>query len=218
MDFLVEMVMGAGGLGLAAFGVVEGFKWTPLGIAGFRRVKKALGPGARRALANCYGSDYKIILREQYRDGRASGAAKSIIRQGLRIGLDYDNAEDLAHEIGVVSADQLRELARKFAKGDDLDDTDLRILGRLELAFDARLDAAFAAGETYYRAMTRLTAGVVALGTAIVVALVLKSEGLDDQYLMLRAVIVGVVAVPLAPVFKDLAGALTSARRAIRKV
>lgn len=70
---LIEMVLAAGALGTAAFGIVEGLKWTRLGELGFSKIEETLGSALMPALKVAYGPQYVSLLRAQYRQGRGKG-------------------------------------------------------------------------------------------------------------------------------------------------
>ena len=84
MENIGTIVLATGALGTAAFGIVEAFKWTRLGYAGFSQIKKNLGP-IWDTLRDAYGRDYEQVLRGQYR-GNQQELVRTI-RQGVRIGL-----------------------------------------------------------------------------------------------------------------------------------
>lgn len=213
LDYLTEMVLAAGALGIAAFGIVDGLKWTFAGTFGFSTILKMVQPAAD-ALALAFGPEWKDILKEQYRNGRAKGTARATIRQGIRIGLTGDNARDVCRIAPVVAPDDLAAVVDKMRHGDDLSDVDQGILGRFELGLDARLDGAFGKAEAQYVGYARALAGVIAVAASLVAAGYLAEQS-SVSHIWLRAVIVGFVAVPLAPISKDVANALTAAGRAL---
>ena len=55
------MVLAAGALGTAAFGIVDGLKATAIGAAGFARLSAMLGP-LKTALAKAYGNEFLKLL------------------------------------------------------------------------------------------------------------------------------------------------------------
>ena len=84
------------------------------------------------------------------------------------------------------------------------------VLGRFELAVDTRVDAALTLAQSHYVGATRITASVFALLIALAVGIYLGGD------YIFQAILVGIAAVPLAPIAKDLAAALQSASKAIR--
>ena len=140
MDNLSAIVLATGALGTAAFGIVEALKrWRRLGEAGFPAVLRLLSP-IFVTLATAYGRDVEKVLRAQYRGER--GELTRVIRQGARIGLTPDNAERVAAGLGMVEPEHLKAAALAIKAGQELP-ADLRnVIGRFELAVDARIDAA----------------------------------------------------------------------------
>jgi len=179
---------------------------------GFGRITGVLGSVLMAAIERAYGRDGRDFLEALYRKDRIKGDLGKTLRQGLRVGLAPDNAQDLAAQFGVVEGEALQAAARKLQAGQDLEDEERGIVGRFELAADARIDAALALSDSVYTGTMRLLASVVALALAIIAGATLPG-GLDQN--LTRALIVGVAAVPLAPIAKDLATGFKQARTAI---
>lgn len=214
---LAQMALATGALGTAAFGIVEGLKWTALGRSGFSQIPKALGDSLMGALENAYGSTYRDLLKAQYRDGRGKGNLPRTLRQGIRIGLRPCNAADMAKHVGVVDGEDMRIIAEKLKAGDDLDPTQKSQLGRFELAVDARIDAALALAERAYLGWVRGWATMFSIALAMGAAGGIYMQGGDEaRFQWQLALIVGIAAVPLAPIAKDVSKALQAATTAIR--
>ncbi|HWO40565.1 MAG TPA: hypothetical protein VNO43_02040 [Candidatus Eisenbacteria bacterium] len=207
MENIGTIILATGALGTAAFGIIEALKWTRLGEAGFGSILKMLGP-ILQTLEIAYGPDYKKLLRAQYRGNQRE--LTRLIRQGVRVGLRPENAAPLAVYLGIVDGAALRAAAEKVISGGDLSAELRNVLGRFELAVDARIDAALTLAQSNYAGATRVSASVVALAIAMAVGLHLGSG------YWFQALLVGIAAVPLAPVAKDLVSALQAATRAIR--
>ena len=206
VENLVEIVLATGALGTAAFGIVETLKWTPVGAFGFKSIPKVLGP-IWEVLGVAYGKDFESLLRYQYKGER--DALARTLRQGVRIGLKADNAPGLADHLGMVDKEQLRQAAQEAEGGEDLSDELRNVLGRFELAVDARIDAALTLARSRYEGAMRIMASIIALAIALIVGFILDN--------LLLATLVGVAAVPLAPIAKDVATALQSAAKALRQ-
>lgn len=212
LDRLGELILAAGGLGIAAFGIVEGLKWSRLGVAGF-------GPGMRllgqltEALAVAYGPDWSEFLKAQYRQGRVSGELPRTIRQGVRAGLRRESAEEIAEQLGFPEPGKLGEVAEKLTQGKKLTKDESTLLGRFELAADARIDAALGLSDSRYVVAQRVAAGFWALFIALAVAFFV---GRNEPETWGLAFLVGLTAVPLAPISKDVVNALQAAEQALR--
>lgn len=108
---LALVLAAVGALGTAAFGIVEGLKWTRLGVAGFDQIEVTLGP-LLDSLKVAYGRRYGQLLRGQYLGD--SRELKRTLRQGVRIGLNESNAIRLARFVGVPrKAKELKEALRR---------------------------------------------------------------------------------------------------------
>lgn len=208
MENLGTIVLAVGALGTASFGIVEGLKWTIVGLSGFRQIRRLLGEPVMEALQVAYGPEYMSLLKAQYRANRTSGELPRSLRQGARIGLTPNTAEALADRMGVVTKTELKAVAAALQKGKNLTDSQRNVLGRYELALDARIDAALALANDKYIGYMRVFASFVAIGIALVVRHTTGGE-------WLTAVIVGVAAVPIAPIAKDVASAIQSAAKAM---
>lgn len=206
MENIGTIVLATGALGTAAFGIVEALKWTRIGEAGFKAILKMLGPVVE-TLEVAYGPKFKDILRAHYRGERREFVR--MLRQGVRVGLTQTNAEVLAVTLRTVDPAKLNEAARLVEEGGELS-SDLRnTLGRFELAVDARIDAALTLAQAHYAGTARGLASLVSLFIALSVGFYLGND------YIFQALLVGVAAVPLAPMAKDLVSALQSAGKAV---
>jgi hypothetical protein len=83
-------------------------------------------------------------------------------------------------------------------------------MARLETLIDARIDSALALAEKDYVTQTKVFATIVALVIAFGVGIPLGQSWIP-------CLIVGLVAVPIAPVAKDVASAITEAVKIFRR-
>jgi len=90
-------------------------------------------------------------------------------------------------------------------------DDERAAIARLETAIDARIDAALVVAETLYVTQTKIVASVVAVGIAVAVGTLLNAS-------WALSLIVGLAAVPLAPVAHDAATALQETVKAFKAV
>ena len=215
---LAEMVLAAGALGTAAFGIVDGFKFSlKFASAGFGQIKSSLGLKTYACLERAYGQGFEEILRGHYLKDRTKGDIVRTLRQGVRIGLSPANAEAIAREIGsVVDGKRLKTISGKVEGAKDLSPEEQSILARFELAMDTRIEAALALADNKYSSRMRSSAFLVAFLLAIVAFFSLEDQGLVERKDFVYAVFVGLAAVPLAPIAKDVATALQSAAKGIR--
>ncbi|MDP3174516.1 MAG: hypothetical protein Q8M88_08800 [Phenylobacterium sp.] len=226
-------IIAVGALGTAAFGVIEAFgkalAWRGWGLpyAGYSRIRMLAAEYAA-ALRLTYGEHYGDILIQQYRDGRAKGQAPDTLRQGVRLALPLMEQTEAAALIGrawglgdEMSTALAHALAAEQAGAitPDESETAAVLAGRFALAVDARIAAAFSLAEERYQAIARFAAGVAAVGLSLAFNYAAKG-GIDGAagYPWMIALIIGLAAVPLAPIAKDLSSALSDSLRAWRQV
>jgi hypothetical protein len=219
IDSLGPAIAAAGALGTAAFGIVEALKWTPLGAAGFGQIGTYLGPELEAALQIAYGVDFERLLRAQYRqDSQHQSLIGKSLRQGVRIGLTPGNAPEIARYLGTVDPAELRAAAIAVQDGQALSDDHRAAIGRFELAADARISSALSRAQDVYVGAVRCAASVLSIALAEVAALMLgngqTAPGLPSMWMI--GLLVGVVAVPLAPIANDVVSALQAATKALR--
>lgn len=242
-EYLGTVALAVGGLGLASYGVVDGLKlFSWIDLAGFERL---FGSGRKKngrkwpllhhsgldpllpALEAAYGTDSLELMKAQYRNGRSKGDLQRTLRQGIRIGfgvMSLQEITEIALAIGmdeqtanqaavalIIARDQ-RPPATGELQFKEVDPVTLgqrSALARFETSIDARIDAALVLAEVQYVTQTKVIASLVALIIAFSVGHFLKAD-----YLV--SFIIGISAVPLAPVAKDLATALQEAVRALK--
>jgi hypothetical protein len=232
--------LAVGALGTAAYGIVDGLKFCSwIDLAGFERLFSGGGKAGGRmwpikhratldpllpALKVAYGSDVMDLLKSQYRGGRAKGDLPRTLRQGVRIGFSMMESEKivsaavglgLTKDIATLAADTIkRGLEQPPALGEEpkpeatVTAEQRSALARLETAIDARIDADLAMADVEYVTQAKIWAMIVSIGIALWVGWLLNQS-------WAASLVVGITAVPLAPVAKDLATALQSAAKAL---
>ncbi len=206
MENIGTIVLATGALGTAAFGIIEALKWTNVGYAGYQKLYDLLHP-IWGTLRNAYGEDFEQVLRGQYKGDHAE--LVRTLRQGVRIGLNASNAEKLSEWLALGHPDVLKAVAVKIENGQEITDEERNILGRYELAIDARIDAAMVLAENQYSGKLRFSASCLAIFISLAVGVYLN--------MIFLSIIIGLAAVPLAPIAKDLSSALQAAVQAIRR-
>lgn len=204
----------AGALGTTAMALVEAAKKTNpwFGTLGTARLVDALGPGATAALRAAYGPGFDAQLHHLYRQSDDELAAA--LENGIKVGLAVSPPEVrvlIATEFGQDPAKLTTALAVDPATQATGDVADARYaLGQFELAVHVRVQAAVTSSSAAYAGWLQVWAGVVAMGLAAV-----AWATLDDLDLW-KALLLGLVAVPIAPIAKDLTSALRTASDALR--
>jgi hypothetical protein len=221
-------IAAAGGLGTAAFGLVDATKAFGGGVSncGFSHVRKALAPFS--AALTGASSDWMVTIRANWINGVAKEDQKAAAKALIRLGLSDGNAQSMA-AAGHVDPDRLEAIIKAVQSGGTLTTQDADLLGRFNGAIDAAMDAGFEAADQQYRNSCRVLAGVFAIGLALWAGALIDpggamglKAGAPAGYLFSStfwsAVLVGIVAVPLAPIAKDLASSLQTAANAVKSV
>lgn len=204
-------------LSTAAFGLLDSTKAFGGGVSNLGRghLRNALTPFAP-ALVQAVGPGWWDVVLANWLNGMPKPDQKARVAALLKLGLTRETAPVLAQG-GRVDEKALTALAGKLADGAQLTDADLNVLGRLNAAMEALLDHAFERAEQQYRNVSRFIAGLIAVALSLgawtwwyeLTSGVARPE-------FLTALAVGIVAVPLAPVAKDLTSALSAALRALK--
>jgi len=230
MDFneLTTWITATGAVGTAAFGILESLKSTWIGTSGSDRIKAVLGPEYWEALKGVYGEGLDDLVRETFR--RGTEPLSEMLKTGLRLSLvKADTAKKLGAgvprengepELGLAVA-HLRDGARKALAADAtasqtpteaenrLESESRAVLGRFEALMGARVDAAVCAAQRSFSAAMQRYAIVIAVGGSLAATAVLDVD-------WWQGLLVGVEAVPVAPVAKDPVGVLGHSRTALR--
>ncbi|HYE29708.1 MAG TPA: hypothetical protein VEA61_15935 [Allosphingosinicella sp.] len=213
LDAISNQILAIAALGTAAFGLVDATKVFRGGISnvGFGHVVRALTPFAP-ALERAVGAEdggWKGLLRAHWINGRAKAEQKAIAVSLIQLGLTEETARTVA-EAGQVDPDGLVRTVKALIAGDDLSSTQINLFSRFKTAVEARMDAAYERAEQSYRNAARFVAGLFAVALAVVAARLFYPETR-----VISAALVGLIAVPLAPIAKDLVSTLSAAAKAI---
>jgi hypothetical protein len=204
-------------IGTASFGLMDSTKAINGGISnwGFGFIREALLPVA--PVFAKLGSDPYALAKANWLNGVAKENQKMAIRNMIRLGLTEENAKKLNAETISVKPTELAEAARKAQNGEKLDEQDLAVLARFDAVIELRLDTAFERADQRFRNASRLGAALIAILLSQAGAFIVYEEAFLHQKLAL-GLVVGLVAVPLAPVAKDITSAITTAVGAFKSV
>jgi len=214
---LMQVITAIGGLGTAAFGLVDATKAFGGGVnhIGFSGIRSAVTPLTPPAAAgagpgNTLSSE-KILasLQANWFNGTDLGSQKSIAKSLIKLNLNPGNAATVAAATGVDPA-TLTAIATNISSGTPLSSAQSDVFGRFDLIVTALLDEAYQRSDQTYRNGTRFVAMVVAVLLAIAGAFIVKGTWLSLREIF-AALIVGLLATPLAPIAKDLSTALATA-------
>lgn len=141
-------------------------------------------------------------LHGNWINGVALVDQKAIAKSLLKLQLSAVTAPSFAAGTG-VSPQVLASVAAKMNAGQRLEDAEVNVLGRFDVALTALLDEGYQRADQMYRNACKLVAGAVAVALALCFGALYGAP-------LWQALICGLVAVPLAPLAKDITSALTA--------
>lgn len=213
-----EMIAAIAALGVAAQGLVDTSKFFNGGIsrAGLGYIREALAPFAR-GLEVAAGPNPFTTIEANWINGVPKDEQKQATLNLIRLGLTGTTADGLALDVESVDGPRLQTVAEKLEAGEKLEESDLALLARFDSVVDVRLSAAYERADQYYRNSAKLAAGVVSLFLSLlVVAASPGITGYRGPAEFMVALLIGLIAVPLAPVSKDLTSAISTAVKALK--
>jgi hypothetical protein len=213
---LPQVVAAIGGLGTAAFGLVDASKVLGGGVnhIGFSGIEAAIRQLTDAGEPVNALSQKKILatLEANWMNGSHLGSQKAIAKSLVKLNMNPRNAPALAVATG-VDPDALKTIATKIAAGTSLVSSESDVFARFDLIVTALLDEAYQRSDQAYRNWTRALAALIAVALALAGGRMLHPS--VDWPL---AVLIGLLATPLAPVAKDLATALATAATTLQLV
>ena len=226
---IAEVIASIGALGTASYGLVDAAKFMWNGgpsSAGFGFIRQTLAPFAPALTAVGYG-DFIETARANWLNGAPLANQKAKAKALIHLGLTGATAPQLASATGMSTAD-LSAVAAKIDQGVVLEPKDVNLLGRFDAIVEATLDAGFERADQRYRNTAKALASGVSVVLAIVGGAIIHGQGLPEstpfrlaEYYrtgdFLRALFIGLLATPLAPVAKDLSSALVAAVTAVTR-
>lgn len=212
---LPQAVTAIGGLGTAAFGLVDATKVFGGGVnhIGFRGIRAAVVP-----LTPTAGSDSNTMSRDKmlatikanWMNGTDLGSQKAIAKSLIKLNLSPGNAGALAGATG-VDPDVLKAVAANIAAGTPLSSAESDVFARFDFIVTALVDEAYQRSDQVYRNWTRGLAALVSLALGYVGGQIVQVD-------VTTSLLAGLLATPLAPIAKDLSTALATAVNTLQLV
>ena len=210
------VIAAVGALGTTAFGLVDTFKMLPgggLSRAGFKFVRRVIlrlapevptfeGTGLSR-------ESLLYTLQSQWVNGTSTTDQVSIAKSLIKLRLTPGTSDALAKATGVNPA-ILSAVAANLVAGTALTPVQNDVYGRFDLLLTTLLDQAYQRAGQRYRNAAKAVAVPVAVGLALAAAFL--TGGVKPGV----AIMLGLIATPIAPIAKDLATGLTTAMQAIQ--
>jgi hypothetical protein len=217
LSTLPTVIAATGALGTAAFGLVDALKVLPGGgisRAGFKFIRQTifkLAPEVAALDGTGLSRDSLLFtLQSHWINGTATTDQLNIAKSLIKLRLTPDTAAALARATG-VDAEILSQIAASINSGAAFTPQQRDVYGRFDLLLTTLLDQAYQRADQRYRNATKFTAIPVSVGLAVIAAHVLP-----DHITVWQAVLLGLIATPIAPVAKDVASAVTAAVQAVQ--
>jgi hypothetical protein len=159
-------------------------------------------------------------LKANWLNGVPEADLKSTAKALIKLRLNPETATHMAAVTG-VDADGpagLVAVAASLATGNTLTPQQVNTYGRFDLLLSTMIDRAYQRADQRYRNTAKMAAGCVAVLLAEIACVSIYGFGPAIHLLWLRALVVGLLATPLAPVAKDLATSLNTAATAVQSV
>ncbi len=221
---LGSIALAVGALGTASFALVDATKIGRKGgisNSGFGFIKEAVHEFLPPSNTGSDGPDRLLSsLHGHWINGSALADQKAIAKSLVKLQLTPDTAATYARATR-VDPEVLTQVARSMVTGEPLSAQQANALGRFDLALTARLDEAYQRADQKYRNSAKLLASVAAVVLALIGGWTVASAA-GREFLgtaeMAIALLCGVLAIPLAPVSKDLASALQAGVKVAQSV
>ncbi len=236
---LTQTISAIGGLGTAAFGLLEAIKpvcpW--INLLGFPRIEKtvstlapagttlhaaqpasggsssageAQGASAAQALNALPQSGIVETVKSNWVNGNDLASQKAIAKSLIKLQLSTWSAEQVA-EATCVDPKTLADVVASQSKGIVLTPAQSNVFSRFDLIVTAMLDDCYQRADQFYRNWMRGLAACIAVILALAGGRVLIGAGFWHSSDAWLAFLVGLLATPLAPIAKDLSTALATA-------
>jgi len=214
---LTGIIAAIGALGTAAFGLVDAFKMLPGGgisRAGFKFIRQTIlklsPPVASLDGSGLSLDSMQFTLLSQWINGTATADQVNIAKSLIKLRLTPETATVLANATG-VDANVLSQVAGNIRTGTAFTPAQSDVYGRFDLLLTTLLDQAYQRADQRYRNAAKS----LAVPVAIILALLARHVS-QNPISFLEAVLIGLIATPIAPVAKDLSTAISSAAQAVQ--
>jgi hypothetical protein len=212
-------ITAVGGLGTAAFGLVDSFKALPgggvsrAGLKFIRSIVAELTPPDPAFDQSGLSRDAVInTLTSQWINGTAFDDQVNIAKAQVKLRLSTTTAPSLAKSTG-VDAGILTAVAASIVSGTSLTPQQSDVYGRFDLMLTTLLDQAYQRADQRYRNVSKL----VAVPVSVFLALAAHAAA-PDAVSALQAALLGLIATPLAPIAKDLSTAIANSAQALQSI
>lgn len=220
LENLGNIITAVGGLGTAAFGLVDASKAFGGGVnnIGFSGIREWIGKFVPKETVNGLKlTDAVATLRENWFTGTDLASQKAIAKSLIKLNFNVNNAEQMANAAG-VDVGALTAIAQSLATGTALTTAQTDIYARFDTILTAQVDATYRRADEKYVSATRAWAMVASVALAVAGAFVMRAPDLASPAELGQALLIGLLGTPLAPIAKDLSSALASAVNTLQLV
>jgi hypothetical protein len=213
-----QVITAIGGLGTAAFGLLEAAKpaFPAINRMGLQHIHDVVSDLTPEGAAT--GSPMNALpqanilqsLEANWVNGVDLASQKAIAKSLIKLHLSAGNAAEVALKTSIDPA-LLTTIAGSLASGAALSQSQGDAYSRFDLIVTALLDEAYQLSDQVYRNRTRGLAALIAVLLAAAGGLCLDGWSFWSPKEVALAVLVGLLATPLAPIAKDLSSALATA-------
>lgn len=218
---LTQTITAIGGLGTAAFGLVEAAKsvFGSINLIGIERIQRVVadltpdqtGNGDPATPPNALPRKNVLeTVEANWVNGADLNSQKAIAKSLIKLNLGAGNAAALAARTNVDAA-LLKSVAQKMTSGTALLPPESDVYARFDLILTALLDEAYQLSDQVYRNGLRTLAAVVSVLLALAGSWTLEGAAFWHPRDVALAFLIGLLATPLAPIAKDLSTALATA-------
>ena len=223
LTHITQAISAIGALGTAAFGLVDATKVFNGGVnhIGFKGIRARMTELVPDASTNALGlGDVLETLRGNWFNGTDLASQKAIAKSLIKLNFNSTNVPLMA-QATKVEATVLEEVANSIENGTALTPEQSNVYARFDLILTALLDETYQRADQKYRNGTRAWAVVFSILLAIAGASILDNGfpwNTPGMVHLWEAVLIGLLATPLAPIAKDLSTALATAVNAMQAV
>jgi hypothetical protein len=224
---LSKIITAIGGLGTAAFGLLDAIKpvipgINRIGFSGIQKTVSSLTPNVAGAGSPANSLPQTNVLQSlvaNWMNGTDLASQKAIAKSLIKLQLSPGNAAALAATTNVDPV-VLASVADKIATGTSLTQPESDVYSRFDLIVTARLDECYQQADLAYRNWTRGLAALIAVALSFVAGWSLAGgwQAFWWKPEMFLAILVGLLATPFAPIAKDLSTALATAVNTLQLV
>lgn len=225
-DLISQYIGAAAALGMASFALVDATKAFGGGVSncGFGEIENVVAsffpagesrkaPSTNEAALPLGLYQLLLTLRANWLNGTALEGQKAIAKSLLKLRFNSATVQSYATTTG-MRVEVLTVVADKITRGAALTLPESDAWGRFDLLMTAILDQGYERADQIYRNSAKMTSVIVSMVLSVVGFVMYDSAAGNQPFASLGlALLIGLVATPVAPIAKDLTSAITAGVR-----